>query len=54
MNARATLIPRSEIDQIRPSGNSIMPVGLTATLGDGAIRDIIAFLTNPAAGPTRK
>ena len=32
-NAHATLIQRSEIDQIRPSATSIMPVGLTATLG---------------------
>ena len=44
-NARATLIPRSEIEQIRPSANSIMPVGLAATFGDAAVRDLIAYLT---------
>jgi len=53
-NAHATLIPRSEIEQIRPSATSIMPVGLTATLGDGAIRDIIAFLTSPAPRPASR
>jgi len=49
-NAHATLIPRDDIEQVRVSGTSIMPVGLTATLGQSAIRDIIAFLTAPAAG----
>jgi thiosulfate/3-mercaptopyruvate sulfurtransferase len=45
-NARATLIERSKIQQIRPSATSIMPVGLTAALGDAAMRDLIAFLTS--------
>jgi putative heme-binding domain-containing protein len=49
-NARATLIARKDIEQIRPSANSIMPVGLTGTLGDAAVRDLIAFLTSE---PTR-
>jgi putative heme-binding domain-containing protein len=46
-NAHTTLISRSQVDQIRPSASSIMPVGLTATMGASAIRDIIAFLTSP-------
>jgi putative heme-binding domain-containing protein len=45
-NARATIIPRKDIEQIRPSANSIMPVGLTGTLGESAMRDVIAFLTS--------
>ena len=45
-NAHATLIPRQEIEQIRASANSIMPVGLTGALGDAAVRDLIAFLTD--------
>jgi putative heme-binding domain-containing protein len=53
-NAHATLIPRRDIEQIRPSGTSIMPVGLTATLGESAIRDIISYLTSPAAGTASK
>ena len=54
-NAHATTIPRQEIDQIRPSANSIMPVGLTGALGDAAVRDLIAFLTTdplPVSGAT--
>jgi putative heme-binding domain-containing protein len=47
-NAHAVLIPRRELEQIRPSANSIMPVGLTGALGAAALRDLIAFLTaNP-------
>jgi putative heme-binding domain-containing protein len=46
-NARATIIPKKQIDQIRPSATSIMPVGLTGTLGIDAIRDVIAYLTTP-------
>jgi putative heme-binding domain-containing protein len=53
-NAHATFIRRDEIDQIRPSATSIMPVGLTGTLGDGAIRDIIAFLTSPRPQPAAR
>ncbi len=45
-NAHATLIPRQEIEQIRPSANSIMPVGLTGALGEAAVRNLIAFLTS--------
>ena len=44
-NAHAVLIPRRELEQIRPSANSIMPVGLTGLLGAAALRDLIAFLT---------
>jgi putative heme-binding domain-containing protein len=43
-NAQASSIPRDDIDQIRPSANSIMPVGLTGALGESAVRDLIAFL----------
>jgi putative heme-binding domain-containing protein len=50
-NAHATLIPRKEIEQIRPSANSIMPVGLTGALGDAAVRDLIAYLTAPSTIP---
>jgi putative heme-binding domain-containing protein len=53
-NAHASMIPRSEIEEIRASATSIMPVGLTGTLGDSAIRDIIAYLTSPAPGPASR
>jgi putative heme-binding domain-containing protein len=44
-NAKSTVIARAQIEQIRPSATSIMPVGLAATLGDAAVRDLIAYLT---------
>jgi hypothetical protein len=44
-NAHTMLIPRRELEQIRASANSIMPVGLTGVLGAAALRDLIAFLT---------
>jgi putative heme-binding domain-containing protein len=47
-NAQVTTIPRDQIDQIRPSGNSIMPVGMAAALGPGNLRDLIAFLCKPS------
>jgi putative heme-binding domain-containing protein len=47
-NAHTVVISRLEIEQIRPSANSIMPVGLTGALGDAAVRDLIAFLTDRA------
>ncbi len=46
-NARETLIPRTKIQQIRPSATSVMPPALTGALGDSAVRDIIAFLVDP-------
>jgi thiosulfate/3-mercaptopyruvate sulfurtransferase len=48
-NARSTVIARRQIQQVRPSGTSIMPIGLSATLGDAAMRDLIAYLAEPAA-----
>jgi len=44
-NAHSTIVARGQIEQIRPSANSIMPVGLTGALGEGAVRDLIAYLT---------
>jgi putative heme-binding domain-containing protein len=57
-NARATLIPRKQIEQIRPSATSVMPVGLTGALGIDTVRDLIAYLTSrqqpqPGAKPQR-
>jgi len=44
--AKSTTLRRDEIDQIRPSGTSIMPVGLAGGLGEAGVRDLIAFLTS--------
>ena len=43
-NAKSTVVARTQIQEIRPSASSIMPVGLAAILGEAAIRDLIAFL----------
>jgi putative heme-binding domain-containing protein len=51
-NAHTVVINRVEIDQIRPSANSIIPVGLTGVLGEAAVRDLIAFLSD-RSGSTR-
>ncbi|HWE38877.1 MAG TPA: ThuA domain-containing protein [Isosphaeraceae bacterium] len=44
-NAKTTLIPRAEIDELRPSATSIMPVGLVGAIGEARVRDLLAFLT---------
>ncbi len=43
-NSRTTRLARSQIRQIRPSANSVMPVGLAGVLGEGGVRDVIAYL----------
>jgi len=50
--AKTTVIPRSQIDELRPSATSIMPVGLVGAIGEAGMRDLIAFLiTPPASAP---
>jgi putative heme-binding domain-containing protein len=46
--AHAIVVPRNQIQEIRPSATSIMPAGLAAALGDAAVRDLIAFLCSDA------
>jgi thiosulfate/3-mercaptopyruvate sulfurtransferase len=50
-NAHDTVVARGEIQEIRPSATSIMPVGLAATLGDAAVRDLIAYLVSQPPAP---
>ncbi|MFO0908636.1 MAG: c-type cytochrome [Isosphaeraceae bacterium] len=45
--AKATVVPRTSIEEIRPSATSIMPVGLAGVIGEGRLRDLIAYLTQP-------
>ena len=45
VNGRATVIPRSEIEELRPGSTSIMPAGLAGALGEARMRDLFAFLT---------
>jgi putative heme-binding domain-containing protein len=43
-NAQGTVFPRSEIEEIRPSATSIMPVGLAGAVGEAGMKDLLAFL----------
>lgn len=47
-NAKAVIVPRSDIEEIRPSGTSIMPVGLAGALGETRLRDLLAYLAEIA------
>ena len=51
-NAKSSILRRDEIDQIRPSATSIMPVGLAAAIGQSGLRDLMAYLiSDRAPGP---
>lgn len=47
--ARAHVLKKDEIEELKPSATSIMPVGLLGALGEEGVRDLLAFLTSPAA-----
>ncbi len=44
--AKTTVVPRAEIEEIRPSATSIMPVGLVGAIGPEKLRDLLAFLNS--------
>lgn len=48
--AKATRVLRAEIDDIRPSATSIMPVGLPGAIGEAGMRDLLAYLTAGGKG----
>jgi putative heme-binding domain-containing protein len=43
-DAKATQVPKSDIEELHPTGTSIMPVGLAGVLGEAGMRDLVAFL----------
>ncbi len=45
IEGKQTLLPRAEVEEIRPSATSIMPVGLLAAIGEEQARDLLAYLT---------
>jgi putative heme-binding domain-containing protein len=49
--AKTIVIPRADIEELRPSATSIMPVGLAGAIGEAGMRDLIAYLTTPPASP---
>ncbi len=38
---------RSQIEELRSSGRSLMPEGLEQTLAEGDVADLLAFLAQP-------
>jgi hypothetical protein len=46
IDAKQTIIPKAEVEEIRPSTSSIMPVGLLGAIGDDNTRDLLAYLTS--------
>ena len=44
--AKSTVVPRAEVEELRPSATSIMPVGLVGVIGEEKLRDLIAYLTD--------
>jgi putative heme-binding domain-containing protein len=46
------VVPRGEIEAIRPTGRSLMPDGLEQVLSPQEIADVIAFLRSPVPAPT--
>ena len=53
-NAQETLIPRSDVVELRPSSSSIMPAGLIGVIGEDKTRDLLAFLTQKPGAPPAK
>jgi putative heme-binding domain-containing protein len=51
VNGQSTVIPRSQIDELRPSTTSVMPAGLAGALGEARMRDLLAFLIASTAVP---
>ena len=43
--AKATIIAKSDIEELKPGTTSIMPVGLAGAVGESGMRDLLAFLT---------
>ncbi|MDB5351079.1 MAG: putative heme-binding protein [Planctomycetota bacterium] len=45
IGAKVTIIPKADIEEMRPSSSSTMPVGLPGAIGEASMRDLLAFLT---------
>lgn len=48
-DAKATVVERDEVEDLLPSGTSVMPVGLAGALGEQRVRDLIAYLRSTQA-----
>ena len=45
INAQATIFDKSDVEELRPSATSIMPVGLAGAIGEAGMRDLLAYLS---------
>ena len=52
--AKSMVIAKADIEEIRASATSIMPVGLIGVIGEDRLRDLLAFLTKPAPATNPK
>ena len=41
---KPTVLPKAEIEELRPSGTSIMPVGLEGAIGPEKMKNLVAYL----------
>jgi putative heme-binding domain-containing protein len=46
-DAQETRVNRADIEELRPSSTSIMPVGLSGALGEQQLKDLVAYLMAP-------
>lgn|GEM_PF-810599 len=44
INGQSVRFLKSDIEELHPSGTSVMPVGLAGALGEAKVRDLLAFL----------
>ncbi|WP_435021680.1 c-type cytochrome [Tundrisphaera sp. TA3] len=54
IDAKSATFPTAEVEELRPSPSSIMPVGLLGAIGTEATRDLLAYLTAPAPASAPK
>lgn len=47
VDAKVTVIPKLEVEELRPSPTSTMPAGLPGAIGEPAMRDLLLYLTTP-------
>lgn len=52
-DAKPTILRRDQIEELRPSSTSIMPVGLAGAIGEEKVRDLLAFLRQSATDQGR-
>jgi putative heme-binding domain-containing protein len=44
---KSAVVAKADLEELKPSATSIMPVGLLGALGEEGVRDLLAFLTDP-------